>query len=85
MNNRLSPVLLLLALAGPVHAQDLGPGQMIQELVSLDEAAQGAGPGRAVPKQREARPVKSPSNFSGRDRISPPSKMPSIATHAAGR
>jgi len=55
---RLSPVLLLLALAGPVsHAQDIGPGVMIQELASLSEAgyAQDTGRGRRVFAPRQAR------------------------------
>jgi hypothetical protein len=55
--NRLSPVLLLLALAGPVHAQDLGPGVMLQELATLSDAgyAQDTGRGRAASAQRQAR------------------------------
>jgi len=53
--DRLSPVLLLLAFAAPVRAQDAGPGVMLQELASLSGGAQAqdAGPGRAVPAQRQ--------------------------------
>ena len=56
--NRLSPVLLLLALAGPAtHAQDMGPGVMIQELASLSDAghAQDSGRVRGVLAPRQAR------------------------------
>ena len=55
--DRLSPVLLLLAFAAPVRAQDAGPGVMLQELASLSDGAyaQDAGPGRAVPAQRQTR------------------------------
>jgi len=54
--DRFSPVLLLLAFAGPVRAQDAGPGVMFDELTSLNDIAfvQDARPGRAVPAQRQA-------------------------------
>jgi len=58
--NRLTPVLLLLALAGPVHAQDvIGPGSMVQELESLADAtyAVDSTTEQAAPARRQARPV----------------------------
>jgi len=53
--DRLSPVLLLLALAAPARAQDAGPGVMLQELAGLSDGAyaQDAGPRRAVLAQRQ--------------------------------
>src|SRR5262245_41363925 len=41
---RLSPLLVLLALAAPVRAQDAGPGVMLQELAVLNEAAHAGIP-----------------------------------------
>jgi hypothetical protein len=50
----LSPVLLLLALAGPVHAQEIGPGAMLQELEVLGDAT-NAPDARMGQSQRSAR------------------------------
>jgi hypothetical protein len=64
--NRL-PLVLLLALAGAAHAQDVGPGAMFQELASLNDAApaQDTGSGRAVRVQRQAQPPVEGGNAAG--------------------
>ena len=59
---RLSSGLLLLASALPVYAQDAGPGLMLQDLVSLADAADAldAPPARALLVRQQTRlPVKS--------------------------
>jgi hypothetical protein len=76
--NRLSPALLLLALAGPAFAQDIGPGVMLQELTTLNDApyAQDARPGRLVTARSQARlPVDGQGTVAG---------LKAIASHGSG-
>jgi hypothetical protein len=52
---RLLPLTLVLALAGPLHAQDFGPGGMGLELFSLSDGGQqkDASKGKAVSAERK--------------------------------
>jgi hypothetical protein len=62
--HRLLPVLLLLAIAGATHAQDAGPGMMMDELSSMSDASLSKNATAGVPQRAPHRTHASQSDGS---------------------